>query len=93
MLCAFAALLLPSALSALGRQETTMIWLEPYRVPVAAWDGPWMADRITFQDGKAINWIWGIEGFDEYEWGMSCGCALLKKRKSFPVAPSGVSSW
>ncbi len=61
----------PHAMHALGRQETTMIWLEPYRVPVAVWDGPWMADHVTFQDGEVLKWIWGIEGFDEYEWGMA----------------------
>lgn len=48
-----------------------MIWLAPYREPVAAWDGPWMADHVTFQDGEVLKWIWGIEGFDEYEWGMA----------------------
>jgi hypothetical protein len=79
----------PHAMHALGRQETAMIWLEPYRVPVAAWDGPWMADRITFQDGEAINWIWGIEGFDEYEWGMAyvLRVRIIEEKEVIPDRP------
>lgn len=62
--------LLPAGLVfASGGAETTQVWLEPYRVPKSAWGGPYMAYRLTFQDGESLDWIWGIDGFDDFVWG------------------------
>ncbi len=49
--------------------NTMEVTIEPYRIPVATWEGPWMAHRILDDQGKVMDWIWGIEGFSEYTWG------------------------
>ena len=87
IVCLF--LIISSPLMGLGRQETTLIWLEPYRVPVSTWQGVFMADRITFQDGERVDWIWGIEGFDDYQWGKSyvLRVRIIEEKERIPDLP------
>lgn len=41
----------------------------PYRVPVSAWGGGYMAYRLTPEGEEPLDWIWGIDGFDSFAWG------------------------
>lgn len=45
------------------------IEIDHYREPVTLWDGPWMSYRIKGSNDEILNWIWGINGFQEYQWG------------------------
>lgn len=73
--------LVASALALLGACGTTTVTVAGYRVPVSPWDGPWMAYRMSMPDGQTIEWIWGIEGFDEqYRWGTRYVLKLRQKR-------------
>lgn len=60
--------------------STVLVDIDHYRSPVSVWDGSWMSYGLTFSSGEDIDWIWGIKGFSQYEWGYRYKVKLMRKR-------------
>ncbi len=69
-----------------GCGNTVNITIKDYRMPILSWEGPAEAYVMVMPDGRETNWIWGIEGFDGYEWGTVYKLKVKKESIKSPPA-------